>query len=163
MATRSRIGLVRPDGKVVSIYCHWDGYPSNNGLILLEHYTDAAKVESLISLGDISSLRPKVDPDPVGGIIEYIDNDFKRRTKNAKGVHTFDNPQSDVVVAYGRDRGENPDHIKPRIDNSVEDFTFSDVEEWGYLFDNGKWFVIENNENGVRRLPLTMEYCQANG
>lgn len=154
--------MVRPDGKVVSIYCHRFGYPSYNGSILLEHYTDTAKVEHLISLGDISSLRQKVDPDPVAGIIEYLDDNFKIRTKSANGVHTFDNPQSDVVIAYGRDRGENPDQIKPRIDNSVEDFTFSDVEEWGYLFDNGKWFVIENNDEGVRRLPLTKEYCDAN-
>lgn len=25
MSTRSRIGIEMPDGKIKSIYCHWDG------------------------------------------------------------------------------------------------------------------------------------------
>ncbi len=31
------------DGIIKSIYCHWDGYPSNNGKILLEHYNSQEK------------------------------------------------------------------------------------------------------------------------
>ena len=48
MATRSRIGMVKDDGTVESIYCHFDGYPSNNGKILKEHYADKSKVEKLL-------------------------------------------------------------------------------------------------------------------
>lgn len=125
MATRSRIGMVRTDGSVISIYCHWDSYISHNGAILLESYQDPKKVEELISLGDISILAPDVNPDPT------------------KGEHSFDHAQEGVVVAYGRDRGEDPDGIKPRIDKTVDEFVVGDVEEYGYLFKDGKWFVVK--------------------
>ena len=41
MATRSVIGIVNLDKSITGIYCHYDGYPENNGKILLNHYTDA--------------------------------------------------------------------------------------------------------------------------
>ena len=55
MATRSRIAIENQDGKVKSIYCHWDGYLSGVGKTLFNHY-DKEKLEKLIELGDISSL-----------------------------------------------------------------------------------------------------------
>ena len=70
MATRSRIAIENEDGTVDSIYCHWDGYPSHNGKILKEHYSDRAKLKQLIELGSISSLGSKIEP---------------------TGEHTFDN------------------------------------------------------------------------
>lgn len=39
------------------MYCHWDGYIKNNGVILLDNYKTQAQVEKLVSLGSISSLR----------------------------------------------------------------------------------------------------------
>ena len=60
MGTRSTIALEYADGTVQQVYCHWDGYLSNNGMILQEHYSDPFKVRQLIDLGDISSLRPEV-------------------------------------------------------------------------------------------------------
>ena len=60
MATRSRIGIVQENGTVKSIYCHWDGYPENNGKILLENY-DYEMAQELIELGDISSLSKTPD------------------------------------------------------------------------------------------------------
>ncbi len=49
-------------------------------------------------------------------------------------------PQPGVVVAYHRDRGEDP--IDPRVDASVADFFDSDIEQYGYLFtDEGEWLV----------------------
>jgi hypothetical protein len=56
MSTRSRIGLVRENGEVISIYCHFDGYPEGVGLKLIENYTDKDKVIDLMKLGSISSL-----------------------------------------------------------------------------------------------------------
>ena len=119
MATRSRIAMEMADGKVKSIYCHWDGYPSHNGRILQECYLDKTRVEDLIELGDISSLGSEVSP---------------------TGPHTFNDPQSGVTVAYHRDRGE--DHTEPMIHESVPDFFNSDIEEYGYLFtQEGEWLV----------------------
>ena len=131
MATRGRIGMVMEDGKVASIYQHWDSYPSYLGTTLLEHYKDKEKVEKLIALGDCSSVREEVDI-PEGK------------------THTFDNPLTNVTVAYGRDRGETG--IEPRLDESEEAFWKSDIEEYGYLFKDGKWYVATSHgyedENG---------------
>ena len=55
MATRSNIGI-KADGGYRFIYSHWDGYPSNNGDILLNNYTTDEAVNDLITGGDISSL-----------------------------------------------------------------------------------------------------------
>jgi hypothetical protein len=119
MATRSRIGIENENGTIESIYCHWDGYPDNNGKILARHYTDTEKVKALIGLGDISSLHENVSP--------------------ADGVsHSFGAPADKVTVAYHRDRGE--DFNAPRINHSIEGFTNSGVEEYGYVFTKaGEW------------------------
>lgn len=61
MATRSRIGIQNQDGTVSSIYCHYDGYPSHNGAILEEHFSNREKLQQLIELGDISSLGETTD------------------------------------------------------------------------------------------------------
>jgi hypothetical protein len=61
MATRSNIGALQNDGTIKVIYCHWDGYPEGAGATLTEHYTDPAKVEALLNLGDISSLRATIE------------------------------------------------------------------------------------------------------
>ncbi|MBR6641620.1 MAG: hypothetical protein IKL08_05460 [Clostridia bacterium] len=89
MSTRSTIGIELAKGKYVYIYCHSDGYLTYNGAMLLDHYKDREKIQKLIALGDISVLERKVDPDP----------------KKPHGFR-YDNRQEDVVVAYGRDRGE---------------------------------------------------------
>lgn len=61
MATRSHIGIKQANGSIKYIYCHWDGYPEHNGVILKEHYTTEAKVNELMDLGDISSLGEDID------------------------------------------------------------------------------------------------------
>jgi uncharacterized cysteine cluster protein YcgN (CxxCxxCC family) len=55
MGTRSSINFYK-DGIVKTIYCHWDGYLSNNGKILLSSYNTIERVEELLSFGDCSSL-----------------------------------------------------------------------------------------------------------
>lgn len=120
MATRSTIAMENPDGSVTSIYCHWDGYPENNGQILLDHYSDPKKVKALIALGSISSLGDQVAP-PKGS------------------RHSFNSPIPGVTVAYHRDRGEAMSRGKHK---KVADFFNSDFEEFGYLFtQEGEWLV----------------------
>ena len=140
MATRSRIGIVNEDGTVSSIYCHWDGYPEGNGKILLLHYSDRNKVQSLIDLGAISSLRANVLPyDPYNNVEnEKVKSILDRFNPTEK--HSFENPQPDVTVAFHRDRGE--EYIKPRINESLEDYLNADNEEYGYVFTpEGEWLV----------------------
>ena len=85
MGTRSNIGIQNEDGTIDFIYCHWGGYPSNNGQLLREHYDTAEKVRELVALGDISSLKERATP---------------------VGPHSYDAPEKGVTIAYGRDRGE---------------------------------------------------------
>ena len=137
MATRSRIAIEKEDGTVLSIYCHWDGYPSNNGKILQENYQDREKVEKLISLGSISSLAPEVD------IPEGSD-------------HSFNTPDRNIVTAYHRDRGE--DLNQPRVNGHREGFVRSDVEEYGYLFSKeGKWLFVNGHKTYHTREAVPLE------
>ena len=140
MATRSRIGIENEDGTVSSIYCHWDGYVSNNGKILVTHYTDRQKVKELIELGDISALAENVHP------FEYMDNSDKgvRMLKEFRAIpkflHTFDRPQKGVVVAYHRDREE--PYREPRANENLESYFEDDNEEYGYVFTlKNEWIV----------------------
>jgi hypothetical protein len=61
MGTRSTIALEYADGSVGQVYCHWDGYLSNNGKILLNYYEDPFKVRALLDEGDMSSLDTTVE------------------------------------------------------------------------------------------------------
>jgi hypothetical protein len=61
MGTRSTIELEYADGQVGQIYCHWDGYLENNGMILYKHYSDPFKVREMLDEGDMSSLGDSVE------------------------------------------------------------------------------------------------------
>lgn len=89
MSTRSFICKEQPDGSYYGIYCHSDGYLTYNGAMLLDHYSDAQKVDELFSFGDLSILREKIHPDPT-----------------REHSFDYDKQQRDVCVFYGRDRGE---------------------------------------------------------
>ncbi|AEC53195.1 hypothetical cyanophage protein [Synechococcus phage S-CRM01] len=55
MATRSRFGVLLPDGKsILSVYHHWDGYPEGLGKDLKENYTNFADILNLVMQGDMS-------------------------------------------------------------------------------------------------------------
>jgi len=56
MDTRSLIGIETGD-TVKTIYCHWDGYPSHNGIILVDNYNTPSKIYELLALGDLSTLK----------------------------------------------------------------------------------------------------------
>ena len=53
MSTRAAIGMKQPDGKIWSIFVHNDGFVAGVGVILGGWYTDAAKIEELLALGDL--------------------------------------------------------------------------------------------------------------
>jgi hypothetical protein len=59
MSTHCQIGVkYERTGKVMSIYCHFDGYPSGVGKMLLKHYNTQKKMEALIANDDLESLGP---------------------------------------------------------------------------------------------------------
>jgi len=58
MATRSFIAKYDYIlDEYTAIYCHWDGYPSGVGATLRDHYNASGQVDTLLTYGDISSLR----------------------------------------------------------------------------------------------------------
>ena len=54
MGTRSRIGKQLADGSILSVYCHYDGYPEFNGRVLRDYFSTNDKVSDLIDGGDMS-------------------------------------------------------------------------------------------------------------
>lgn len=126
MATRSTIAMEQPDGRVMQVYCHWDGYLDNNGRLLQENYTDSAKVYALMLLGSISSLREEIGQ-----------------------AHSFDaryadsDPKARWTVAYGRDRGESDTEASVFAD--FKDYADNhQYEEYEYIYRlDGRWYVCE--------------------
>lgn len=112
MATRSNIN-VKVGDKYHSVYCHWDGYVSNNGVILLKHYNSQELAEKLVSHGDMSSLSISCEK-PEG--------------------HSYDNPVKGYTVYYGRDRGEEDVEMQVVDRPSFE-------EAYSYVWDGEKWLV----------------------
>ena len=89
-ATRSQIGIELPNGKVIAVYCHYDGYPEFVGKILKKHYNAPNKVKELLKVG-------KQGISTLGKIVGK--------------KHDFDTPYKEIqklgyTTFYGRDRGE---------------------------------------------------------
>ena len=113
MATRSRIGLQLSDDSIVSVYCHYDGYPAHNGRILCTHYDTIEKVRELIDGGDMSCARTNA------------------------GWNNETLPE--VGPLYYSARGED---CPPRHDETMTEF-FNNGEEFGYIYQNGEWFCYD--------------------
>ena len=112
MATRARIGLLLDNDYVLSVYHHWDGYPSFLGLFLQQNYTTKEQIAELLDGGDISCIDSDTD---------------------------WNNEKVDNYVQYYNDRGEK---TEPRLDLSVEDYIENKngiCEEYVYLFVNNEW------------------------
>jgi len=122
MATRSEIVVLCKDGIWRSVYCHNDGYISNNGKILYKNYKSQTKAERLMGLGSLSALEPKF-------------------TK-PKG-HTFETRVDGYCVAYHRDRGMSWADTKPMEGATLEEiFPEADSDrEFVYVWDGSTWRV----------------------
>ena len=130
MGTRSRIAVMHgPVAK--SIYCHWDGYLEHNGAILQEHY-DSSKANELVSLGDMSALRPDIGTPHSFSQFELEEIDREEFVRTTENMCTF----------YGRDRGEEGTEWK--VDHTFEDFLDRAKgcgAEFYYVMKDGTWYV----------------------
>ena len=119
MGTRSRIGIQLSDDSILSVYHHWDGYPSWLGRALKTHYNTQEKVAELIDSGDMSTCWT----DKVWG---------KDRTDGQKyGPETY------------ADRGED---CPPRLDNNIVQY-LANGEEYAYIFNRkGEWVAYDLHE-----------------
>lgn len=135
MATRSAIGMEK-DGKIIAVYCHWDGYLENNGDILYKHYQSTDKIFQLLSHGDLSSLGPEIGEK----------HEFNSRSNEGWCKY------------YGRDRGE--DGVEPRVFNTRNEFlNWYDGSEYFYLWTDGRWVYSQGQE--WRELKEAIESIEA--
>jgi hypothetical protein len=109
MGTRSRIGIQLADDSILSIYCHYDGYPEFNGVKLQEHFNSYEKAAELIDGGDMSCL--------------WTNAGWSNETL------------PEVGPLYYSSRGED---CPPRIDVNLGKY-LADGEEYAYLFKDGEW------------------------
>jgi len=135
MGTRSNIARENADGSIDAIYCHWDGYPSCNGNILLNNYQDPEKIDQLIALGSISSLGEEIGE-----------------------AHDFDARPTSACNAYGRDRGEK--NVGAVNTESIDEYLKKDTEEYCYIFtQDKKWVYRAYSDRNLH--TLTQAICDA--
>ena len=130
MGTRSAIGYKTAEGKVVAKYSHYDGYPAYTGAMLQEHYQEARKIAQMVELGDQSFIAPNVFP--------------------TDASHSFATPQEDVIVFYGRDRGES--NVDAKEFDTVQEFVEyyeSAGCEYFYLHTANGWIVHDRYGAGT--------------
>ena len=102
MGTRSMIAIQNPYSKDVrAVYCHWDGYLEHNGSILHKHYSASPKVNNLIALGGLSSLRPEIGDK----------HEFSRLDSTLPEAE-YEALYGNMCTFYGRDRGETGQEFK---------------------------------------------------
>ncbi len=104
MATRSVIAKLDDRG-IQAIYCHNDGYLSNNGKILDQHYQNEVKVDNLIAQGDASSLKDTIEDTIFYHRDRGEDNKEAVNLNNETKLleHAFESCDAEVVYmfAYG--------------------------------------------------------------
>ena len=141
MATRSTIAMKTDEGRIRSIYCHWDGYVGYNGKMLDGEYKTTDKVKQLIDLGDISSLRKDI------GEKHPFD-----RNHNEPELEMYE----DWTTAYHRDRGEEWARVAPSSYDTVGEWVaeFDMGVEYFYLFDGRDWLVHRSDDMDEHGFPI---------
>ena len=129
MATRARIGIELSDESILSVYHHWDGYPSWLGRILKTHYNSKELAAELIDGGDMSSA--------------WTNAGWNNETR-AQGP------------LYYTERGD--EFIAPLLDADLCDYLNKNnsSEEYAYVFRNGNW-VCYNLHEFDEQLPEVVE------
>ena len=154
MSTRSMIAIENPNSLAVkAIYCHWDGYLEHNGRILNEHYTASPKVNNLIALGDLSSLRAEIGEKHAFSQFDLTDPaEIKAHEKLTETQCTF----------YTRDRGEDaPYKFFANAKEALDHYDGSWCEYF-YLFryddslESGKWYFKKGAKGPWKRLATAL-------
>lgn len=145
MSTNSTIALEFLDGSVSQVYCHWDGYLEHNGRILVEHYSNPFKLQTLINLGDISVLGPEI------GVKHPFENPYRIGTPE---YQAHKDQYGIMTKFYGRDCGE--DDIEAEDFVSFDDYLQNrQSQDYDYILrTDGNWYV---SKGGDQFLPLTFD------
>ena len=133
MGTRSRIGIQLKGNSVLSVYCHYDGYPEFNGRVLRDNYDTVEKVRELIDGGDMSC------------------------TWTNAGWNNETLPESGPL--HYTARGESLESNAPRYDESIFDFLDKkNNEEYAYIWTvNNEWKCAKMNQFDDDKQPEVIE------
>jgi hypothetical protein len=145
------IAIQNPYNKTVrAVYCHWDGYLEHNGSILHKHYSQSPKVNNLIALGDLSSLRAEIG----------VQHAFSQMDLCEADREAFEKQHGSSCTFYGRDRGEKDVGFKvfPTLKAAEEHYTWSD---YFYCFkyskaddyQSGEWHYKKAGERWKKLAP----------
>ena len=137
MGTRSRIGLAIAPDKIISVYCHYDGYIQSNGRILKQYYNTKEAVQELIDGGGMSCLhtrhtwnseplKRKIIKDDGTEEIVYMTHD--------DGTWMMKEEKETPGPQYYTERGE---EVEVMVSTFDEFCTDTCGEEWCYLFTPG--------------------------
>lgn len=125
MSTRSNIGIIHSNGTIEVVYCHFDGYPSHNGKILLNSYSDINKVKKLISNGGMSSLE-----DDVKDITFYIARGEVLEISNYSSLKDYlSSIGFDIEYFYLFDENENKWFMNKNRRSGIKELTEEDTKE----------------------------------
>lgn len=139
MSMRSYIAKRVGEDQYLTIFCHYNGYPDDNGEILVKYYNTPDRLDQLLALGDLHSLGKRIAPDP-----NY--------------PHNSTHPQKGVTIAYQRDEGmTNCGAVIMSLDE-LNDW-LSDGVEYSFVYDQGNWlyFPIGEAEYGMRNLKEDLD------
>lgn len=151
MATRSTIALEFADGTIGQVYAHWDGYLSHNGRILVESYSDPFKLQELIDLGSLSTLRPEIG----------VQHPFDKPGRYGDAEYlAFNEKYGNMITFYGRDRGETG--TEATYFKDFADYVANGQrEEFDYILRNvngvATWFVSDGRDFMKLTLDMTKE------
>ena len=145
MSTNALIGLLKSDGRVISIYSHSDGYPEYLGALLNEHYLNINKVKKLMQKGDVSILGRNLEPCEAVRRFGF-DGLFSKEARNLPQDEynrlRNDYLSSDYSRFYTRDRGE---YTPAKVYNSLDGW-LEQRFQYQYLYYQGVWYVYEHGE-----------------
>lgn len=123
--TRSQVGKIDKNGRITSVYVHYDGYPDHM-VPMIKNY-DKKGVDQLVKLGKSG--------------ISYLDKKIGKK-------QNFNQPVKGTTLFYGRDRGENNDMTTTWNNAADVKGYFKEVAndsgaEYVYLYDerDGKWYM----------------------
>lgn len=134
MATHATIAVMHGT-KIKAVTVHWDGYLEGVGKTLFESY-DSPRANNLVALGNISVLAKEIDP-------------------RSPLTHSFDTPEKDVTIFYGRDRSETD--VGFQVFNNVTELFDFYGDEHTYLMKDGVWFYSRGDMDDDGFTPLEDE------
>ena len=127
MGTHSIIAKQIGEDKYLTIFCHYNGYPDDNGATLLKHYNTPERVDALFALGYLEILREKTEPSP-------------------QTPHTADAPQPGVTVAMRRDMELSGCEAVEMTHEELIEPEYEGIE-YTYIFNQeGKWLYFPAGE-----------------